>query len=1818
MGTLNIKQQLALLIKDGISFEVNQGKLLVKGNLNVLDNERKEFLKQNKAAIISLIESQLQEMPPIKKMDINIPGPLSFSQQGLWLLDKINNGSAHYNLTSTFKLKGRVDYEALNDAFTAILERHTSLRSVFFVGDSGEPVQKVQPANEFRVVIDDITSPVENIDAVIRAKIEKESNRLFDLAKDILLSVQLLKMNSEEHILVVTMHHIASDGWSMGILVKEFNMLYSSRLNGEGGSLPALDIQYSDYAHWQRQWLKGSVLDGQIDYWKKQLAGLPVIHNLPLDHPRPSLLTFNGNTYNSFIGKDTLDALYNLCKAESATLFMGIHAAFSCLLARYSNEKDIVVGTPVANRGQAEVAGLVGFFMNLMVLRADLSKEPAYRELLRQSKKMLEHSYEYQQVPFEKLVDELKVKRNLDHAPLFQILLALHNNSREEVSLAGLVLEPVNYNSQEIARYDLSLNISETPGGLVLSWEYNTALFERTTIVRMAEHFNTLTTALLANPDENVFKVNMIGHEESGQLYKHLQGEQLHTDNCEHVLASFSRYAANNPDDVAVISNDVSYTYQQLSDKVDQVAHYLLNQGVQNGDKVGICLLRNVEMVAALFACLKIGAAYIPLDPVYSSERLNQVIGTVQPKCIVTLNALKTLYLKGAAGTPFICLDKLSWQKAPVIAAHYDNDTIAYIIFTSGTTGRPKGIEVTHSNLNNLLKGFDLSFGGAGKQQWLAQTSVNFDISVLELIWTISRGQTIVLQQSNPFKLLSHDKITPAKPIGFSVMFFGADKSKGHKYDLVFDTAKYADENNFTAIWTPERHFGEFGGAFSSPSVLSSAIAAATKNISIRAGSVVLPLHDPIRVAEEWSVVDNISNGRIAVSIASGWQPDDFVIANANYAERHKIMREKITELKALWNGNTVVRKNGLGKDFSITIRPTPIQRELPLWITAAGSPDTFKYAGEIGANVLTHMLGQSLDRLKENIAVYHQALKENGFAIEDKEVTLMLHTYIDSSIEAAMNISEQPFRDYLASSVKLMEPLAKELGLDIETQGEEIIDIAYKKFSKENTLIGTAESCQAMLFSLQDIGVTEVACLVDFGVGNEKVMACLEQIVETRSLYDAQAGLAQLLHINNQGTELELIHKHKITHVQTTPSQAKLIVDLSDPGKPGALSTVQHWFIGGEPVSRNLIEGLTAITHAKLYNMYGPTETTVWSTWREISSNDCNIGGPVLNTSLLLLNEFEQQVPAGVVGELYIGGAGVAKGYYNDIELTNKSFITVTNPHFGTGRFYRTGDLMKMTSNGNFEYVGRKDNQVKLNGYRIELEEIERTIAKVPGVKNCKVLPIKEDNAAYLSAYVVREDIVYGDYEELPPEEQARPFHFPDGSTVYHQSDRQLAMLYKEIFVDEIYFRHNITVPANGLVLDVGANIGSFSMHLSQKHPGATVIAFEPVPQIFSALKKNFEHRQIKGRILNYGISDKKETAIFHYYPEMSGMSGRFVEKEAIVDAVGKYIEHDKVLRTDSTKYTPGETNSIVQSYYNNIDGQSELSNEFDQYLTSLYESKEVGCRLTTISDIIDELNIRSIDLLKVDVEKSECLVLNGIRPEHWPMIHQVAIEVDGDNNLDTILNLLNEKGYDVKVDELVMSDAELPSNDNTYMLYARNDNNRNAVNEIAHRNFETQAYETNIREFLKKMLPEYMVPRNITFVPSIPLMENGKIDMVKLKQIRTQEQPPVASITKLNGQVELDVYRIWCEVLKREAVPYHVSIFEAGGNSIEVVLLHDRLQKEFNVQFSLIELFRNPTIAQQAKLVQNAGNTSGGETIKKAINKGASRRNARAGRTN
>ncbi|KJY85929.1 condensation domain-containing protein, partial [Pseudoalteromonas piscicida] len=504
-----------------LSLDVS-GELSVKGRKELLSTELITLLKKHKASLVDLIQAKTTSasaVPEIKKINDEQVLELSFSQRSLWLQDQIDGGSAHYNIPSAIKLSGILDNDALQRAFATILLRHESLRTCFVAGDDGEPVQQVREGVDFQVSLTDLSElSQDRRNERIAEIVSTEAVMPFDLGRDVMLRVQLLKLAPQEHILLATMHHIASDGWSMGILVNEFSRLYTAYVQGQDNPLPPLAIQYGDYAHWQRNYLQGAVLNEQLAYWKKQLADLPVLHSLPLDNPRPAVQSFAGNLHVSRIEQATHQRLMAMCQERGATLFMGLHAVFSVLLARYSNEQDIVVGTPVANREQVEVAGLIGFFVNTLVLRSNLSDNPSFHALLEQSKNMLLDAYAHQQVPFEQIVERLRPGRSPGHTPLFQVMIALQNNAQSRLSLPGLSLSGIEEEGEGTAKFDLTLNIKESSEGLFLSWGYSSALFKAQTIERMAGHFEVLLSSLLTSPELDVYAHELVTPQEREQL----------------------------------------------------------------------------------------------------------------------------------------------------------------------------------------------------------------------------------------------------------------------------------------------------------------------------------------------------------------------------------------------------------------------------------------------------------------------------------------------------------------------------------------------------------------------------------------------------------------------------------------------------------------------------------------------------------------------------------------------------------------------------------------------------------------------------------------------------------------------------------------------------------------------------------------------------------------------------------------------------------------------------------------------------------------------------------------------------------------------------------------------------------------------------------------------------------------------------------------------------------------------------------------------------------------------------------------------------
>ncbi|HEX8557906.1 MAG TPA: MupA/Atu3671 family FMN-dependent luciferase-like monooxygenase, partial [Pyrinomonadaceae bacterium] len=732
---------------------------------------------------------------------------------------------------------------------------------------------------------------------------------------------------------------------------------------------------------------------------------------------------------------------------------------------------------------------------------------------------------------------------------------------------------------------------------------------------------------------------------------------------------------------------------------------------------VGVCLERSPGMLAGLLGILKAGGAYLPLDPSYPPERLAFMLSDSGVGVVLTQRRLEGR-LRGYAGRllflddPQEVVEETEGVPGTGGAGAATAENLAYVIYTSGSTGRPKGVMVSHGNVSNFFAAMDEAVGGEGPGTWLALTSLSFDISVLELLWTLARGFRVVLhgEEYRSAPVAAAPDADAAADMAFSLSYFASDdQAADDGYRLLLEGAKFADRHGFTAVWTPERHFHAFGGLFPNPSVISAAIAAVTERVSIRAGSVVMPLHNPIRVAEEWAVVDRLSKGRVAVSFASGWHADDFALAPGNFANRKEVLLRDLEIVRRLWRGEAISTRSGTGKDVPVKIHPRPVQAELPVWITAAGNPETFRIAGELGANVLTHLVGQSIEELREKIVLYRDTWNASGHPVGGGHVTLMLHTFVGAESGEVKETVRGPLCEYLKSSLDLRRSLVQNSGGDpnpghlSEADLDALLAQAFERYFETSGLFGTPEDCVEMVDRLRRMGVNEIACLIDFGVPTDKVLDSLPylKLVSERGRANG-AGDAGGYTVASQ------IAAHGVTHLQCTPSMARLLA--ADDDSLRAARSLRTLLLGGEALPAPLAALFLEDSSAQLFNMYGPTETTIWSASHRVESAAGHIplGRPVANTALYVLDGRGEPAPVGVPGELYIGGEGVTRGYLGRAALTAERFVPDPFGAAAGARLYRTGDRVRWDARGELEFLGRMDQQVKLRGFRIELGEVE------------------------------------------------------------------------------------------------------------------------------------------------------------------------------------------------------------------------------------------------------------------------------------------------------------------------------------------------------------------------------------------------------------------------------------------------------------------------------------------------------------------------------
>lgn len=707
-------------------------------------NVKPELSPAQKALLLARLRKNAKpdaEAIPRRKQ---LRAPLSFAQQRLWFLDQFSPGSCAYNVPRVFRLKGALDPPALQYALDSLVERHEILRTVFkLVG--AEPVQVVQPPEAVVLRIRDLTEISEpEKQSRADAEVKEEVRRPFNLASDLMLRATLIRLATDEHVLVLMSHHIASDGWSKSVMFRELATFYNAATTKTPVALPELPIQYSDFATWQKTWVEGARLRKQSEYWKHQLDGAPALLELPTDYARPAVQGFEGATECRLFPEKLLRELKALSQREGATLFMTLLASFQVMLARYSGQDDITVGTPIAGRSWQDVEPLIGDFVNMLAMRTDLSGDPSFRELLSGVKKTALDAYEHQNLPFEKLVEDLEHGRDLSRAPIFQTIFILETSPPPPPPLQGLNVEILDFDTPT-AKNDLILILAEDSGRLKVKLEYRTGLFSKRTIDRFFTRYQTLLEAVVADPQQPITKLAMCGAEEREQLAAWNQTARKASHRCLHQL--FEDQVARTPEAIALQFKESQLSYRELNARANQLAHQLLSLGVKPDSRVGICVHRSLEMVVGLLGIMKAGGAYVPIDPAYPRDRMEFMLEDGGAEVLVTDSSLlQTISVQHAR---VVCLDRdtahLSRQSADNPRSEVNPTNLSYVIFTSGSTGRPKGVQLEHRNVANFIGHVQRRFEVGSSDVYLGVASMSFDASVLDFYLPLSVGACLVI-----------------------------------------------------------------------------------------------------------------------------------------------------------------------------------------------------------------------------------------------------------------------------------------------------------------------------------------------------------------------------------------------------------------------------------------------------------------------------------------------------------------------------------------------------------------------------------------------------------------------------------------------------------------------------------------------------------------------------------------------------------------------------------------------------------------------------------------------------------------------------------------------------------------------------------------------------------------------------------------------------------------------------------------------------------------------------------------------------------------
>ena len=1245
-------------------------------------------------------------------------------------------------------LEEPVDPQALATAWQTLTERHEVFRTRYEWAGLDAPRALVEPTVRLPWHQEDWR----NLEAATQrarldAYLSADRRRGFDPGAAPLARAAWFQLADARSVFVWTFHHMLADGQSYPALLNEGFALYDAARRGD--QVPASDTPpFSAFTTWLSRHLTDQA-DEAAAFWRARLGRVSAPTPLPFLRTADAGDRADHQERTSTLDEASTTALTEFARHTGVTLNTLVQAAWALVLHGASGEDSVVFGVTRAGRRNTvpDADRIVGACINTVPVGITIAHDTTLSSWLR-AIRADDHAVR----PFEHtpLTEVQKASQVPAGTPLFHSLIVFTPRligARMREQGGAWLSRHVTFHEQ--TAFPVTL-FGYAERQLTLKLAYDARRVGEATIERWLEQLRTILQAMPAAADQPLGALTRIGEAERTRILDTWNQTRREYERSSTVHALIERQVERTPRVTAVTYRDQQITYHDLDRQASALAGELRRRGVTGGDVVGVFIDRSINMVVALVGILKAGAAYLPLDPAFPQERLGWMLEDTAAPVIVTDARLASALPAHRAQIVTLPLAVTAAPQPAAEAPAASPEDLAYVIFTSGSTGRPKGVMVRHRNVTNFFAGMDDAIGGRRPGAWLAVTSISFDISVLELFWTLSRGFTVVLQEDLEASAANVGQ-TPSsqhRPLDFGLFYFSADAREDglNRYRLLIEGAKYADAHGFCAVWTPERHFHEFGGLYPNPAVTSAAVAAVTSRIQVRAGSVVLPLHNPIRVAEEWAMVDNLSGGRVELSFASGWHTNDFALMPSAYERRREIMSEGIETIRRLWRGDTVPATNGHGHQIDVRIYPAPRQKQVPVWIAAAGNPDTFRMAGRMGARMLTNLLGQTVEELTAKIAAYRAAWREAGHP-GDGRVALMLHTFVGRDLAEVRQTVRKPLIEYLKTSTELVKQARWEFPAFVthgkrqgpldnsdlsDAEVDAMMEHAFERYFETSGLFGTPDSCMAMVDRVKGAGVDEVACLMDFGIPTDDVLASLTYLNQLRERSQPVLRATDDYSIPAQLT------RHRVTHLQGTPSLIRTI--LADPDGRRGLGTLDVLLVGGEPLPQALAAELRSILTGDLLNMYGPTETTVWSTFDTVTDPDAiTIGRPIANTQIYLVDRRNRPVPLGATGELLIGGDGVTAGYWTRADLSAERFVPNPCVPGATDVVYRTGDLARYREDGRIEFLGRVDHQVKIRGHRIELGEIESAIGQHAAVQQTAVVVKTEaGKEPRLVAYVV------------------------------------------------------------------------------------------------------------------------------------------------------------------------------------------------------------------------------------------------------------------------------------------------------------------------------------------------------------------------------------------------------------------------------------------------------------------------------------------------